>query len=69
MCVFPEFGLSVDDPGEVLVDDPNEVPWLFELLNGVCVSVPSVMRTSHWAGLSQREATHKMKIMCFSFDN
>lgn len=56
-----EFGLSVDEPEEFLVDDSDEVPWLVELLNSACVSAPSVMRSSHWAGLSHRETQHNMR--------
>lgn len=57
-----EFGSSVDEPEEFLVDDPNEVPWLVELLNDACVSAPSVMRSSGWAGLSRREMPHNIRL-------
>lgn len=49
MCVFPltvaEFVLSVDEPEEFLVDDPDEVPWLAKSLNSAPVSAPLVMRS------------------------
>lgn len=64
MCVFPltgaEFELSVDEPEEFLVDDPDEVPWLAELLNRAPVSAPLVMRSSRWAGSSQSQTPHSM---------
>lgn len=56
-----EVGCSVDEPEEFLVDDPDEVPWLAELFNSACVSAPSVMRSSQWAGLSHRETPHTMR--------
>lgn len=56
-----EFELSVDDLEECLVDDPNEVPWLVELLNSTCVITPLVMRSSHWAGLSQSQTSHNRR--------
>lgn len=64
ICVFPlngaEFELSVDEPEEFLVDDPDEVPWLAELLNSAPVSAPLVMRSSRWAGSSQSQTPHNM---------
>lgn len=62
MCVFPltgaEFELSVDEPEELLVDDPGEVPWLAELLNSAPVNAPPVMRSSRWAGSSHSQTSH-----------
>lgn len=63
MCVstdWAEFELSVDEPEEFLVDDPDEVPWLAELLNSAPVSAPLVMRSSRWAGSSQSQTPHNM---------
>lgn len=59
-----EFGLSVDEPEEFLVDDPDEVPWLAELLKGARVGAPSAMRSAHWAGLSQREMPRERTYDC-----
>ncbi|XP_029693117.1 FERM domain-containing protein 6 isoform X2 [Takifugu rubripes] len=47
-----EFELSVDEPEEFLVDDPDEVPWLAELLKSAPVSAPLVMRSSRWAAVT-----------------
>lgn len=50
-CVsLAEFELSVDEPEELLVDDPDEVSWLAELLSNVPVSGPPMFPFSHWAG-------------------
>lgn len=50
-CVsLAEFELSVDEPEELLVDDPDEVSWLAELLSDVAVSGPPMFPFSHWAG-------------------
>ncbi|XP_071394121.1 FERM domain-containing protein 6-like [Centroberyx affinis] len=45
-----EVELCVDDPEEVLVDDPAEVSWLAELLHGVSVDGLSALPSSYWAG-------------------
>lgn len=45
-----ELELCVDEPEEFLVDNPAEVPWLAELLQGASVSGQLVLPSSHWAG-------------------
>lgn len=56
-CVFrvtvAEFELCVDEPEELLVDNPAEVSWLAELLHGASVNGPLVLPSSHWAGNSK----------------
>lgn len=57
VCVFlvtvAEFELCVDEPEELLVDNPAEVSWLAELLHGASVNGPLVFPSSHWAGKSK----------------
>lgn len=57
VCVFrvtvAEFELCVDEPEELLVDNPAEVSWLAELLHGASVNGPLVLPSSHWAGNSK----------------
>lgn len=40
----------MDEPEELLVDNPAEVPWLANLLHGVSVSGHLMLPSSHWAG-------------------
>lgn len=44
------FEMCVDEPEEVLVDNPAEVSWLAELLHGVSVDGPLLLPSSKWAG-------------------
>nr|XP_054605193.1 FERM domain-containing protein 6-like [Nothobranchius furzeri] len=48
-----EAELWVDDPEEVLVDDPADVSWLAEMLYGVSVDGPLVLSSSHWAAVTE----------------
>lgn len=45
--------MCVDEPEEVLVDNPAEVSWLAELLRGVSVDGRMVLPPSCWAGQSK----------------
>ncbi len=42
--------MSVDEPEEMLVDDPEDVLRLVELLEGVSVDAPLFLPISHWKG-------------------
>ncbi|CAJ1080365.1 FERM domain-containing protein 6-like isoform X1 [Xyrichtys novacula] len=46
---YSEFEMCVDDPEELLVDDPAEVSWLAELLSGVSVDAPLLFPSPRWA--------------------
>ncbi|KAM3859997.1 FERM domain-containing protein 6-like [Diretmus argenteus] len=52
-----EVEMCVDEPEEVLVDDPAEVSWLAELLHGVSVDGPVVPPTFYWAGVDEESPT------------
>lgn len=49
---LPEVELCVDEPEEVLVDDPDEIPWLAELSRGVSVDGPLGFQSFCWEGWS-----------------
>lgn len=42
--------MSVDEPEEMFVDDPEDVLRLFELLEGVSVDDPLLLPISQWKG-------------------
>lgn len=73
VCVFlvtvAEFELCVDEPEELLVDNPAEVSWLAELLHGASVNGPLVFPSSHWAGKSKETSKKECLITCLSFHN
>lgn len=52
--------LSVDEPEEMFVDDPEEITQLTELLEGVSVDGPPLVTVSHWIGERPKSA----KIPC-----
>lgn len=45
-----ELELWVDESEELLVDDPDEVPWLAELLRDAPFTGPLLFSLPQWAG-------------------